>query len=80
MSGWRYVGQQKYRVDGDMIFWEGSGDITVSEIAHIFETGMALQVQIGYVLFLISPHEPWSFPPAARRGKFQSVKITEKKY
>lgn len=75
MNDWQFDGLQRFRVDDDLIEWEGSGDISVSEISHIFQTAVALQAVRGYVLFLISPHEPWSFPPETRRwlGQFHKT-------
>lgn len=68
MEYWQVVGQQRFRVDGDTVYWDVSGDISGHELTTIFEECFRVQGTYGYTLCHINVAGEWSFPPEAREA------------
>lgn len=67
MSDWQRIGQQRYRIEGDLVLWEGSGLVTRAELAHLFNECAAVENRYGYALLQVDALTDLGLPPEARR-------------
>lgn len=71
MVQWQTIGKQQFRIDGDVVYWQLSGEVTGQELVTIFEEGWRIQSVRGYALVCINIISDWSFPSEARQALAQ---------
>lgn len=67
MPTWEVQGAHRYYVEGDALFWESHGEITLADLTAIFAILRRLSQTYGYSLSLYDASRGVTMGPAARR-------------
>lgn len=68
MPTWEVQGAHRYYVDGDTLFWESHGEITLADLTAIFAVLRRIVQTHGYTLSSYDASGGVTMGPAARRA------------
>ena len=64
---WQACGTHRFYLHNDVMFWETTGPMVISDFVVLYECRAQLQRQYGYALVLFDARQHGGVPPEARR-------------
>ena len=67
MVNWEPLGKHRYYREADLVFFELQGDVSLTEIQHVFLLHELVAKEYGYSLMVFDAHAGGRLGPEARR-------------
>ncbi|MFO0580433.1 MAG: hypothetical protein U1A78_41200 [Polyangia bacterium] len=64
---WQTCGTHRFYIHNDVLFWEITGPMVISDFVVLYDSRAQLQRQYGYALVLFDARQHGGVPPEARR-------------